>query len=325
MQFTYTQDVHPLASKGTIAFHAGNLISVADDSVLKVHKIRNNKLIEQAHIELPAEEHEPMAVCSNQIDLLMIGGKNKAVNLYKINDEKITQETFQNPELGLRFQTEVTKIQFAKLNWVLGFSNDSHMSIFNTQTQKTIHLKPGHNDCSVKSGMIDSDGKYAATTGSDGHLNIYKLNEAQDAVEFITKFKITDRRVTADVDLRFEILDDGETILIPGQKHLVFVQLDEDTNEWTKIEEPRINHNHEITSLLSISNEVLLSYSAQDQMVKIWRLGDDLCECFKQFTLANKATSIKYDPVSKCLAVMDDKCHIGIYQFDFEKGKEVSA
>lgn len=78
----------------------------------------------------------------------------------------------------------------------------------------------------------------------------------------MTKFKIMDRRVPSDVDLRFEMLEDGETILIPGQKHLVFVQLDEETNEWSRIEEHRISHNHEITSLLSISNEVLLSYSS---------------------------------------------------------------
>lgn len=173
MQFTFSQDVHPLASRGHIAFHSGKLISVADDSVLKVHKIRNNKLVELAHLELATSEHEPLAVCSDDLNSLMIGGKNKTVNLYEINDDKITQETFKFPELALKFQSEVIKIQFGKPNWVMGFSNDSHMSMFNTQTQKTVHLKPGHTDCSVKSGVVDFNGKYAATTGSDGYLNIY--------------------------------------------------------------------------------------------------------------------------------------------------------
>lgn len=60
-------------------------------------------------------------------------------------------------------------------------------------------------------------------------------------------------------------------------------------------------------------------------MIKIWRLGDEGCACFKEFKMPNKVSSIKYDSVSKCLAVIDEKCHIGLYQYDFENSKEVSA
>lgn len=92
------------------------------------------------------------------------------------------------------------------------------MSLFNTKTEKTILCKPGHEGCSVKSGAVDPNGKFVFTTGSDGHFNVYKFNDAQDQVEFVTKFKICDRRVPADnsFDLSFQVLDDGETILIPG-------------------------------------------------------------------------------------------------------------
>jgi len=83
------------------------------------------------------------------------------------------------------------------------------------------------------------------------------------------------------------------------------------------IDEERICHNFEITSLMSINNEVLLTYSMQDQMVKIWRLGGEECTCFKEFKLKVKAICFEFDATSNCLAFMDTNCHIGTFQYDF--------
>lgn len=46
MKFNFVSEAHPLASKGDICFYNGNLVSVADDSVLKVYKIKNGSLVE---------------------------------------------------------------------------------------------------------------------------------------------------------------------------------------------------------------------------------------------------------------------------------------
>ena len=51
------------------------------------------------------------------------------------------------------------------------------MSMFNTETEKTVMCKPGHEGCSVYSGQVDPTGKYVATTGSDGFINIYKFSD----------------------------------------------------------------------------------------------------------------------------------------------------
>lgn len=91
MQLTSFEEEHPLAQKGDITFIKGKLVSVGDDSVLKVFSVSNNKLHKQAHIELPKLEHEPLAVSSNHLDSLFIGGKNKTVNSYSFGtDNKIT-------------------------------------------------------------------------------------------------------------------------------------------------------------------------------------------------------------------------------------------
>ena len=79
------------------------------------------------------------------------------------------------------------------------------MSIFNTASEKTVLCKPGHGECSVLFGAVDPNGKHIATTGTDGYLNIYKLNDTQDSCTFVEKFKIIERRVPSDstIDLKF--------------------------------------------------------------------------------------------------------------------------
>lgn len=175
---------------------------------------------------------------------------------------------------------------------MLAFSQEAHSTLYNTQTQKTIFLKPGHENCTAKSGAVDPQGQYIATSGSDGFLNIYKFTQDQENVEFLEKVKMTNKRVPQDstFDLKFQWLDDGETILIPGNTHIVFVQKDDDSEKWNKIEEERINHKTEITSIMSISNEILLTYSQQDQTMKIWKLDEEGCTCQQEIKLKNKAT-----------------------------------
>jgi hypothetical protein len=40
------------------------------------------------------------------------------------------------------------------------------------------------------------------------------------------------------------------------------------------------------------------------------------------FKVQNPAIAIEYDPVTKCLAVMDNECKIGVCQRDLETGEE---
>lgn len=122
-----------MAQHGDIAFFNGKLVSVADDSVLKVYKVKNNKLEMQSHIELPQIEHEPLAIGTNSIDSLFIGGKNKTVNIYTTGDDKkITKNTFEKPNLALKLKSDVKKIGFNGTKWLMGFSSDSHATLFNT-------------------------------------------------------------------------------------------------------------------------------------------------------------------------------------------------
>jgi len=46
-----------------------------------------------------------------------------------------------------------------------------------------------------------------------------------------------------------------------------------------------ISHDHEITSLQSLTNEILLTYSAGDNIIKVWMLNDEGCKCINSFKL----------------------------------------
>ena len=61
-----------LGTQGDICFVDGKLISVAEDSMLKIFKVADSKIEQESEMELPGGE--TYAVCSNQVDMLILGG-----------------------------------------------------------------------------------------------------------------------------------------------------------------------------------------------------------------------------------------------------------
>ena len=107
--------------------------------------------------------------------------------------------------MAMKFQSQVNKVRFNGSKWVLGFSDEEHMSIYNTETEKTIFCKPGHESCSVKSGAVDPLNKYVATTGTDGFLKIYKFADDHSSVKFLSKIKICEKKVSSDRTFNLDI------------------------------------------------------------------------------------------------------------------------
>jgi hypothetical protein len=55
------------------------------------------------------------------------------VNIYTTGDDKkITKNTFEKPNLALKLKSDVKKIGFNGTKWLMGFSSDSHATLFNT-------------------------------------------------------------------------------------------------------------------------------------------------------------------------------------------------
>ena len=176
---------------GDICFLKGDLVSVADDCVMKVFEItKTGKLEMKKQHDLPKEA---TSVCTDEVQNVFVGDKTKEVNQYKIDNNELKIE---NPELAMKMKSEVHTVVMSGSKWVLGASGDESMTVYNTETGKTLTCSPGHTGCSVKNGSIDPEGNHVVTTGTDGYLNIYKLGG--DSVSFVQKIKICEKKVKDD-------------------------------------------------------------------------------------------------------------------------------
>ena len=188
--------------------------------MMKVHKIENGALRMENEIELPCGEVH--SITTNQVDKIFLGGVNRIVEQFSFNPEKdeMSKYTFEKDKsfTAMKFHSQVNKVRFNGSQWVLGFSNEEHMSLFNTDTEKTITCTPGHASHSVnsgavpghashsvKSGAVSPNNKYVATTGTDGFVRIYKLSEDLSTVTFLAQSKMCEKKVSSDATFNLDI------------------------------------------------------------------------------------------------------------------------
>ena len=113
----------------------------------------------------------------------------------------------------------------------------------------------------------------------------------------LAKIDICEEKVLPDKSfgLQMQWLSD-ETLLIPGQNCLGFLSKDEDDETvWEPCYEERVQHPKLITSVIKLSNEVLITYSKEDSLLKIWRLNEEGCSCIYEMQYEKPLVSICYD------------------------------
>ena len=166
-----------------------------------------------------------------------------------------------------------------------------------------------------------------ATTGTDGYLNIYEIQEDQSSVSLLSKIKICEKAVKADRAFEFGVqwlqgtAQGQETIIVSGNTCIGAVQRgEEDGTEWALSLEERVAHDNVISSLFAISEEVLVTHSYDDSLIRIWRINEEGFSCLSEIKLKKPAISMEYDNRTKCLAVMDVDHQIGIFKRDFSGG-----
>lgn len=99
---------------------------------------------------------------------------------------------------------------------------------------------------------------------------------------------------------------------------------DDDETSWNLNMNESISHNTEISSLLAISDQILVTHSQEDCVLKIWEIGSEGADCLFQFKLDLPLISMMYDHSIKCLAVMDKQCRIALFKKDFISADEQS-
>ncbi len=85
-------------------------------------------------------DNELYAISSNSVNRLAIGGETKQIDLHEVADILDEEGFLAEPYLAMKFANNVCKIQwFGK--YILGFSEESHLSLFNSDTEKVLHFK----------------------------------------------------------------------------------------------------------------------------------------------------------------------------------------
>ena len=158
-----------------------------------------------------------------------------------------------------------------------------------------------------------------ASTGTDGFLNIYKLSE--DSATLLKKVKITDKKVGVNDRMNISWLE-SESILVSGNKLMGVVAQGETEKDWELDHQEMISHDKEITDILKISDEIMVTHSSEDKVIKIWCINEEGCNCLHEFKIKNPVMAMEYDNHTKCLAFMDTECKIALFKRDFTKGAE---
>lgn len=128
----------------------------------------------------------------------------------------------------------------------MAFSNDDCAQIYNSKSKLTAKLSPGHADSIAKNGQINHDGSMAATTGSDGFINLYQISEVDGQIEskFVQKIKISKELSiigNENFDFNLEWLPSNEDLLISGNNSLGIISKDEEGN-WAMNIEDSVTH-----------------------------------------------------------------------------------
>ena len=91
-----------------------------------------------------------------------------------------------------------------------------------------------------------------------------------------------------------------------GNNSLGIVSKDED-GKWGINLEDAVHHDHPISTLVAISEEILVTYSMQDKAVKVWRFGNDGCNTIWDFKHSQEISSIIYSEKLSSIALLDVK------------------
>ena len=74
---------------------------------------------------------------------------------------------------------------------------------------------------------------------------------------------------------------------------------------------------------MNMTDELLLTFSASDKTLKIWRLNEEGCDCLKTEVLSTTLAHVHVDRDSGYVAIVNGKSKLAIHKFN-ESCKSVS-
>jgi len=203
----------------------------------------------------------------------------------------------QQPEIITKFSSPIRKLGFSQDGQkILVINNDSALHIISKNAEnsyKTLKCIPGHMG-GIKSGAISRNGKYAGSTGKDGFVRIYKIEN--EKIECIAELKICEYSQANELKIDLLWNYNSTRLYITGSTILKYI----DINSLNIQEINEIKNTSEINAIEEINeNFLLLGY--KEKCVKLLRLSD--FQFITQIILGNEPNEIKYYSQLKYIAI----------------------
>jgi chromosome transmission fidelity protein 4 len=237
---------------------------------------------------------EPSSITTNSTSkIFCIGYNTGEVILYK-------DETLSHSITLLRSKMPIRDLCISTNGKsLLACSEDSIAQFISLSDERAVvDCLPGH-DGSVKACAIDPSGVYAGTTGCDGYVNVYKMEEGK--VEMVKREKINETSAASVLSgpqkLKLAWSRDGKYLFIPGDYMLRYME----TNQWNIIPVNEMLSNKEISLIEPLDKELLFVLTT-DNAGTIWDFQSKTR--IVSINVESNIIEVKYDPSSKCLSLL---------------------
>jgi len=276
-------------SKYTLSLTYSQIFIVSDHLIMAAIDIATGKLLSCTDLN-----NEPSSIATNDTSKSFCIGYNIGeIILYK--DEKLTHSrTLLTSRMPIR-----DLCISANGKYLLACSEDSiaHFISLNEE-HVVVNCLPGHNG-SIKACAIDPNGVYAGTTGCDGYVNVYKMEEGK--VEMLKREKINETSAVSVLSgpqkLKLAWSRNGEYLFIPGDYMLRYMEI----NQWNLIPVNEMLNNKEISLIEPLDKELLFVLTIDNAGV-IWDFQSKTR--LASINVASNIIEVKYDHSSKCLSLL---------------------
>ena len=114
---------------------SSKLLSVAEDGNLNVYDAKKGQKVDQFEFQ-----NELYAITTNSMNKIAIGGEENKVDVYSIGSS-LSSDDFAEPQLAMKFNSKIQRIQWAGAKFILAFSEDSEAQMYNEENEHVLYFK----------------------------------------------------------------------------------------------------------------------------------------------------------------------------------------
>ncbi len=199
--------------------------------------------------------------CSPATGSLILGGAGGEVTVFPPGDGELKSGT-----VVTKFSSAVRRLEISSDGKVLiAISSDPAANLAFLDSGNVVKCEPGHVGGAI-SCSISPNGKYMATAGCDGVVNIHEIKPSTEEVTLAAKEKVCDS--AAEAQSVQVVWSDNDSLLISGATDVRTMRV----GTWKLESLPKLHHPSTICGLCPVDSEagLMLVTAAADNCIRVW-------------------------------------------------------